>query len=215
MFFQCTSTRQIWYDLAFFYGFPHIDFVSSHPTFVWWSRQRVPRRFLILIFLWCAWKWWNSKIFNDSRDPLKCILQNIFAIWNTVYGSMDGWDLLSCTGSLSSFFLFLYAFMFISAGFFGPNLWCCSPSTPFICFCFSLSVLCVMIWFWCCIIVSYGPLKTYLPSSYGWYTGHFLYNFEVFILSQYKKMMLFFSLKKCPLYNTWKYKYKVILEHLH
>lgn len=40
MFFQCSCTQQIWQDLAFVYGFPLLQHVSTHAAFDWWSRQR-------------------------------------------------------------------------------------------------------------------------------------------------------------------------------
>lgn len=111
--------------------------------------------------------------------------------------SMEAWMVeISCIVqdlSLPSSYFCMPWWLFL-LGFLVPTS-SAARSMPFVCFCFSVSVLCVMIWFWCCIIVSYGPLKTYLPSSYGWYAGHFLYNFDVFILSQYKTMMLFLSEK--------------------
>lgn len=89
MFFQCPSIQQIWYVLANTFVFPLIVFYSFHAAFIWWSRQRAPRRYLILIFLWTTWKWRNSKIFNDSAAPFMSILDNTIATWTMVYGSSD------------------------------------------------------------------------------------------------------------------------------
>eukprot|EP00253_Pinus_taeda_P036565 PITA_36565 len=89
MFFQCPSIQQIWYVMENTYVFPLTIFDSSHAAFIWWSRQRAPRRYLILIFLWTSWKWRSSKISNDSRAPLMSILDNTIATWTSVYGSID------------------------------------------------------------------------------------------------------------------------------
>lgn len=84
MFFQCKSSRKIWYDLAILFGFPHVAFVSIHADFEWWNGQREPRRILIIILLWCTWKWRNYKIFKDSKEPFNSILQHIIAIYDSV-----------------------------------------------------------------------------------------------------------------------------------
>lgn len=39
MFFQCISTQEIWYELAFLYDFPHVVFDSVHAAFQWWISQ--------------------------------------------------------------------------------------------------------------------------------------------------------------------------------
>lgn len=83
MFFRCKSSQQIWYDLAINFGFPHVVFDSIHAAFEWWCSQREPRRFLIVIMLWCAWKWRNHKIFRDSKDPYRSILHRIIAIFDS------------------------------------------------------------------------------------------------------------------------------------
>lgn len=57
---------------------------SLKGAFKWWSGQREPWRSLIIIVLWCAWKWRNCKIFKDSKDPLNSILQHIIAIYDSV-----------------------------------------------------------------------------------------------------------------------------------
>lgn len=100
MFFQCPSIRQIWYVPANTFVFPLTVFDSSYAAFNWWSRQRIPRRYLILIFLWSSWKWRNSKIFNDSKAPLISILDNLIATWTSVYGLIDNWICLSHTDPL-------------------------------------------------------------------------------------------------------------------
>lgn len=84
MFFQCNSSQQIWYDLAIYFGFPHVVFVSIHAAFEWWCKQREVRHFLIVIMLWCAWKWRNHKIFKDSKIPYKSILHNIMVIFDSL-----------------------------------------------------------------------------------------------------------------------------------
>jgi len=87
MFFKCLSTLRIWYVLANSFDFPLTVFDSSRAALFWWSRQNGNRRFLILIFLWTAWKWRNSRIFNDSNSPVSFILDNILATWYMIYGS--------------------------------------------------------------------------------------------------------------------------------
>lgn len=84
MFFQCKSSKQVWYDLAILFGFPHVVFVSIHVAFEWWCGQREPRRILIIIVLWCAWKWKNYKICRDSKEPYRSTLHHIIAIYDSV-----------------------------------------------------------------------------------------------------------------------------------
>eukprot|EP00253_Pinus_taeda_P024937 PITA_24937 len=81
MFFQCKSS---WYELSLLYGFPHVVFVSIHATFEWWCAQRESWRAFLIIVIWCAWKWRNDRTFNDSKAPLKSILQHIISIYASV-----------------------------------------------------------------------------------------------------------------------------------
>eukprot|EP00253_Pinus_taeda_P035371 PITA_35371 len=87
MFFKCPSILRIWYVLENSFDFPLTVFDSSRAALFWWSRQNGNRRFPILIFLWTAWKWRNSRIFNDSNSPVSFILDNILATWYMIYGS--------------------------------------------------------------------------------------------------------------------------------
>jgi len=57
MFFQCQSMLQIWQVLANIFGYPLTAFSSSQAAFEWWSTQKESWRPLIIIVLWCAWKW--------------------------------------------------------------------------------------------------------------------------------------------------------------
>ena len=84
MFFQCQSTQQIWHDLAILYGFPLVFHASTHATFEWWSGQRDSWRSIIIIVLWCAWRWRNNKIFKEIKNPLKTILQHIISIYDSM-----------------------------------------------------------------------------------------------------------------------------------
>lgn len=91
MFFQCSSTQQIWLDLAFLYGFPllhqvstHGAHVSTHGAFDWWSRQKDSWISIIIIVLWCACRWRNNKIFNEAKEPLSDILHHIVLIYDFI-----------------------------------------------------------------------------------------------------------------------------------
>eukprot|EP00253_Pinus_taeda_P025007 PITA_25007 len=88
MFIKCPATLRIWYVLANIFDFPLTDFDSPSAALIWWSRQNGNRRFLILIFLWSAWKWRNANIFNDSHMPSSYILDNIMTSWHMIYRSI-------------------------------------------------------------------------------------------------------------------------------
>jgi len=84
MFFQCQSTMQLWHDLATLYGFPLVSHASTHAAFEWWSGQRDSWRSIIIIVLWCAWRWRNNIIFKTMKEPFKAILQHILSIYDSV-----------------------------------------------------------------------------------------------------------------------------------
>lgn len=88
MFIKYPATMRIWYALANIFDFPLTDFESPSAALIWWSRQKGNQRFLILIFLWSAWKWRNDRIFNDSHMPSSYILDNIMTSWHMIYGSI-------------------------------------------------------------------------------------------------------------------------------
>jgi len=81
MFFQCISSQEIWYELAILFDFPHNVFASVHAAFQWWCTQCESRCPLLVIMIWCAWKWRNHKIFKDSKVPYKSILHCISSIF--------------------------------------------------------------------------------------------------------------------------------------
>lgn len=84
MYFQCQSMMQIWRDLENLYGFPLIVFASTQATFDWWSGKRDSWRPMIIIVLQCTWKWRNRKNFNESKIPLKSILQHIISFYDSM-----------------------------------------------------------------------------------------------------------------------------------
>jgi len=84
MFFQCQSVLQIWQVLANLFGFPLIAFSSTQAAFEWWSTQKESWRPLIIIVLWCTWKWRNNKIFKESKSPLMSILQHIISVYDSI-----------------------------------------------------------------------------------------------------------------------------------
>lgn len=67
IFFHCSATQDIWYELAHLYIFPHVVFVTVHGAFHWWSSQCEKRRPLLIITEWFVWRWRNHRIFNDSN----------------------------------------------------------------------------------------------------------------------------------------------------
>eukprot|EP00253_Pinus_taeda_P017686 PITA_17686 len=84
MFFQCQYVLQIWQVLANLFGFPLIAFISTQASFEWWSAQKESWRPMIIIVLWCAWKWRNNKIFKESKSPLMSILQHIISVYDSI-----------------------------------------------------------------------------------------------------------------------------------
>lgn len=84
MFFKCTSLLEIWQVMENLYGFPLVSHASSQDAFIWWSQQKESWRPVILIVLWCAWRWRNNKLFNDAKEPLKDICQSIILIYDSI-----------------------------------------------------------------------------------------------------------------------------------
>lgn len=84
MFFQCQYVLQIWQVLANLFGFPLIAFISTQAVVELWSAQKESWRPLIIIVLWCAWKWWNNRIFKESKFPLMSILQHIISVYDYI-----------------------------------------------------------------------------------------------------------------------------------
>lgn len=84
MFFKCTSLLEIWQVMANLYGFPLVSHASSQDAFIWWSQQKESWRPIILIVLWCAWRWRNNKLFNDAKELLKDICQSIILIYHSI-----------------------------------------------------------------------------------------------------------------------------------
>ena len=83
-FFKCRAFSQIWHDLALLYDFPHFVFDSIQSAFDWWCGKFFFRRPILIIMLWCAWRWRNNKIFKESKLPLKSILQHIIYTYDSM-----------------------------------------------------------------------------------------------------------------------------------
>lgn len=73
MFFLCSASSQVWYDLSLSFGFPFQMFASVEDAFRWWSVQRSEWRSIFIYTCWLLWKWWNEFIFQDSKNPISSI----------------------------------------------------------------------------------------------------------------------------------------------
>lgn len=87
MFFQCISTQEIWYELAFFIWFSSrcLWFCACSLSMVDFTMWNI--RPLFIIMIWFVWKWRNHKIFNDSRVPFKSILPCICSYYDYITGN--------------------------------------------------------------------------------------------------------------------------------
>eukprot|EP00253_Pinus_taeda_P021358 PITA_21358 len=84
IFFHCSPTQDIWYELAHLYSFPHVVFDTVQASFLWWSLQCENRRPLLIIRVWFVWRWRNHRIFDDSNVPLNSILPCICSLYEYI-----------------------------------------------------------------------------------------------------------------------------------
>lgn len=80
LFFKCSVSQQIWYELAQFFSFQHLNFISVDAAFAWWGRQKTLRP-ILPITIWSLWRWRNLKIFEDSSLSAKFVLSSITALY--------------------------------------------------------------------------------------------------------------------------------------
>lgn len=74
----------LWYALAGLLGFPVVTHASTQEAFLRWSGQRESWRPIIIIVLWCAWKWRNNIIFKARKEPFMAILLNVVSIYESL-----------------------------------------------------------------------------------------------------------------------------------
>jgi len=84
LFFNCTVSQQIRYELALYFSFPHLNFISVNAVFAWWGRQEASKRPILPITIWCLWKWRNSKILEDSNSSFKYVLFTFSALYLSI-----------------------------------------------------------------------------------------------------------------------------------
>lgn len=83
LFFKCSAAQKIWYDLANFFSFQHLSFISVDAAFNWWGRQKSLRP-ILPITLWSLWRWRNLIIFEDSPLSANFVLQSVSALYSPI-----------------------------------------------------------------------------------------------------------------------------------
>lgn len=76
LFFKCTVSQQMWYELASYFSFPHLNFISVNAAFAWWGRQEASKCPILPITIWCLWKWGIQKSLKIQIVPsnMFCLL---------------------------------------------------------------------------------------------------------------------------------------------